>query len=198
MDRRQLRTKQLLRSTLIQLMEEKKLEGITVTDITSRADINRGTFYLHYKDVPDMLEQIQNEVFEKISEKVKQMDPTEVRIFAAKGEPYPVAVLIFEEFKRHADFFRVIFGPNGDISYAMRFKQFMSNHMLGKLNFLHPVDDDLLIPRDYLISYMASANLGVVMHWLETGMKLSPREVGNIMTQIVNHGPLVSSRLKKS
>ena len=44
-DRRQARTKMLLRNALIELIEERGLEGLTVTDITNRAVVNRGTFY---------------------------------------------------------------------------------------------------------------------------------------------------------
>ena len=44
-------------------MEEKGFEAITVSDLTKKADINRGTFYLHYKDKYDLLEQSEEEIF---------------------------------------------------------------------------------------------------------------------------------------
>jgi AcrR family transcriptional regulator len=197
MDRRQLRTKQLLRKTLFELMEEKTIESITVTDISIRADINRGTFYLHFRDVSDMLEQIKEEMFEKIRRVVIQMDPKEVMEYASKGEAYPIPVKIFEEIVRNADFFKAIFGPNGDMSFARRLKDFMSKHIYNKLTYLQPQDENLLVPRDFIIAYMSSANLGVVLHWIESGMKLSPLEMGQIMTQLVSHGPLVSSEIMK-
>jgi AcrR family transcriptional regulator len=197
MDRRQLRTKQLLRKTLFVLMEEKAIESITVTDISNRADINRGTFYLHFRDVSDMLEQIKEEMFEKIRKVVIQMDLRELMEYASKGEPYPILVKIFEEFVSNADFFKAIFGPNGDMSFARRLKEFMSNHIFNKLTYLQPQDENLLVPRDFIIAYMSSANLGVVLHWFESGMKLSPLEMGQIMTQLVSHGPLVSSGIMK-
>ena len=50
-DRRIRRTKKLLKQALAQLMDEKEFKDITVRDITERADLNRGTFYLHYRDV---------------------------------------------------------------------------------------------------------------------------------------------------
>jgi AcrR family transcriptional regulator len=196
MDRRQARTKQLLHKALMELMEEKSADAITVTDISSRADINRGTFYLHYQDVPDMLEQLKEEVFAKISSFILQMDPRELHLYASSDEPYPNLVLLFEEFARHADFLKVMFGPNGDLSYAIRFRKFMAAHIFNKLTYLQPQEDHLLIPRDYLIAYMSSANFGMLMHWFESGMNHSPHQLGVIMTQILNHGPMVSSGLK--
>ena len=50
-DRRVRRTKQLIKQSLIELMHEKPFKDITVKDITERADLNRGTFYLHYVDI---------------------------------------------------------------------------------------------------------------------------------------------------
>ncbi|MDO4925716.1 MAG: TetR/AcrR family transcriptional regulator [Turicibacter sp.] len=54
-DRRVRRTKQLIKQSLIELMHEKEFKEITVKDITERADLNRGTFYLHYVDIYDLL-----------------------------------------------------------------------------------------------------------------------------------------------
>jgi AcrR family transcriptional regulator len=195
-DRRQVRTKQLLHKALMELMVEKSAEAITVTDISSRADINRGTFYLHYRDVPDMLDQLKDEVFAKISSFILQMDPREIQVYASSDEPYPHLVQLFEEFNSHADFLKVLFGPNGDLSFAIRFRKFMAAHIFNKLTYMQPEEDHLLIPRDYLIAYMSSANFGMLMHWLESGMNQSPRQMGIIITQILNHGPIVSSGLK--
>ena len=61
-DRRIRRTKKLLKQALAQLMDEKEFKDITVKDITERADLNRGTFYLHYTDTYDILNKIENEI----------------------------------------------------------------------------------------------------------------------------------------
>lgn len=61
-DRRIRRTKRLLWQALAELMLEKEFKDITVTDVVNRADINRGTFYVHYRDVYDLREKIENEM----------------------------------------------------------------------------------------------------------------------------------------
>ena len=55
-DRRVRKTRRQLRECLITLLKEKKVQDITVGELTDMADLNRGTFYLHYKDVFDLLE----------------------------------------------------------------------------------------------------------------------------------------------
>lgn len=58
-DRRVRRTKALLLKGLISLMETKDVKDISVKELADLADINRSTFYLHYNDIYDMLNQIE-------------------------------------------------------------------------------------------------------------------------------------------
>ena len=60
-DRRVKKTKKILKQALARLLLEKDLKDITVKELTTIADVNRGTFYLHYKDVYDLYEQLENE-----------------------------------------------------------------------------------------------------------------------------------------
>lgn len=52
--------------TLVDLMLEKEVGKISVKELTQKADVNRSTFYLHYLDIYDMLEQMENEFVETI------------------------------------------------------------------------------------------------------------------------------------
>ncbi len=58
LDRRVRKTRRQLKECLTRLLKEKKIQDITVRELAEMADINRGTFYLHYKDVFDLMDQI--------------------------------------------------------------------------------------------------------------------------------------------
>ena len=62
-DRRLRRTRERLRESLLELLGEKDIRAVTVKELTDRADVNRGTFYSHYQDIYDMLDQLEAEVF---------------------------------------------------------------------------------------------------------------------------------------
>ena len=62
MDRRTRYTRQAIRDTLLELMEEKPFSRITVTEVCKLAELNRGTFYLHYLDLDDVLDDILSEM----------------------------------------------------------------------------------------------------------------------------------------
>ncbi|MBO4881679.1 MAG: TetR family transcriptional regulator, partial [Firmicutes bacterium] len=57
-DRRAKRSRRLLKEGLLTLMQEKRFHDISARDVTESADLNRGTFYLHYPDTLALLESI--------------------------------------------------------------------------------------------------------------------------------------------
>ena len=74
-DPRVIRTRQLLQSALLELMQEKPFQSISVGDITQRATLNRATFYLHYLDKFDLLTKTARDTFMvTINEKLPNWD----------------------------------------------------------------------------------------------------------------------------
>ncbi|MNI98361.1 hypothetical protein D3C73_1571920 [compost metagenome] len=65
----------------------------------------------------------------------------------------------------------------------------MMQDMHSKSLVFQPNDSALSLPRDYLVAYIVSAQLGVIQHWLETGMQLSPKEMAEQMTRLSILGP---------
>lgn len=65
-NRRILYTKNIIKESLIELLETKEIHQVTVTDICKKADINRGTFYSHYKDAFDLLQSMEDELFNQV------------------------------------------------------------------------------------------------------------------------------------
>ena len=55
-------TQKVLKDSLLQLLEKKPINKITVKEVCELAELNRATFYAHYTDCPDLLESIENEM----------------------------------------------------------------------------------------------------------------------------------------
>lgn len=72
LDRRTQYSLQAIRSALFHLLETKKLKQITVTDICRLADINRGTFYKYYNDVPDLFSKIELSIVKETCETIRE------------------------------------------------------------------------------------------------------------------------------
>ena len=67
-DRRVRRTRARLEQAMLELLREKDARSITVRELTERADVNRGTFYAHYKDVFDLLDQMEQALFQRLTQ----------------------------------------------------------------------------------------------------------------------------------
>ena len=68
-------TKENIRKSFFTLLSQKEFCQITVTDICNLAEINRSTFYKHYLDIIDLLEQTENEILDKIRKLWKKLHP---------------------------------------------------------------------------------------------------------------------------
>ena len=66
MDIRKQKTQQAIREAFLQLRNEKNLEQISVTELAKAARISKATFYLHYRDIYDLSEQLQQEVIQRV------------------------------------------------------------------------------------------------------------------------------------
>ena len=80
-----IRSRRLIRCAFLELLREKPCEKITVTDIVTRADINRSTFYAHYPDVRGLVEEI---VGEAITYSTELADSLNIKEFLEDPMPF--------------------------------------------------------------------------------------------------------------
>lgn len=64
-NRRTLLTKRIIKESLVEMLKKKPIERVTVSALCIEADINRSTFYSHYSDVCDVIEEIKQEFIVK-------------------------------------------------------------------------------------------------------------------------------------
>ncbi len=189
-DRRAIRTKKMIRSALAELIDEKGFINISVTDLTQRADINRGTFYLHYVDKYDLLEKIENEIIQEIEEETKHLDSADMMNIDTTKEPLPFMVKLFEYFRENSVIIKSILGPKGDPTFDRKIKKFIETNLFEKQKSKSFNVDQAVISEEYFIPYILSADLGVIQHWLEKDMKESPDEMALMLARMSLLGPL--------
>lgn len=201
MDLRVIRTKEAIRNALVELIEEKGFEAVTVKDITTTAKINRGTFYAHYQDKFDLMTKCQEEIMQEMSHIVKQHFPeviVELGNNSSPITPLTIAVSIIEYLNENSGFMKAVLGPNGDLSFQTRLKDFMWKTLFENNSNALIKEDNLLVPGQYLASYIASAHIGVIQEWLNSGRKESPQEMARILSTITVNGPFFAAGLKKT
>jgi AcrR family transcriptional regulator len=188
-DRRAKRTKKMIRNALSELIEEKGFNDISITDLTTKADINRGTFYLHYSDKYDLLEQIENEVINELYENIKAVSDTNMSNNYSLDKPLPFLLKIFEYLKENAIFVKAILGPKGDPLFHCKLKKLIETNLFENKLIKTFKKENMLIPEEYYVSYILSAHLGVIQQWLESGMEKSPNDMVLILSKLFMLGP---------
>lgn len=112
-DRRQRKTKTAVQQALMTLMQDRDVTEISVTDLAQCADINRSTFYLHYKDAADVLNGMQQEIVDGITELIEESD-----FDALLDNPYPLLKTVCDELENQPLLNRFLTGRGGKGMYV--------------------------------------------------------------------------------
>lgn len=180
-DRRVRKTRRQLRECLITLLKEKKVQDITVRELTDMADLNRGTFYLHYKDVFDLLEKTEAELQEDFNQLVCKHDAVDLkqRHSVIFNEIYS---LVYD----NADLIEILLGENGDLNFVNRLKQLIREKCLK--DWMEVFRSGNAAAFDAFFSFIVSGCIGLVQYWLQTGLKETPEQMAKLTEHIITKG----------
>ena len=180
-DRRVRKTRRQLRECLITLLKEKKVQDITVRELTDMADLNRGTFYLHYKDVFDLLEKTEAELQEDFNQLVCKHDAVDL-----KQRPSVIFNEIYSLVYDNADLIESLLGENGDLNFVNRLKQLIREKCLK--DWMEVFRSGNAAAFDAFFSFIVSGCIGLVQYWLQTGLKETPEQMAKLTEHIITKG----------
>jgi AcrR family transcriptional regulator len=176
-DRRIRRTKRLLIQALTKLMQQKQVNEITVKELTDLADINRGTFYLYYKDIFDMLEKIENELFGKLEGIIDLREYEGI-----SKQVKPILCDLFTLIEDNQEMCRVLLSPNGDINFLCRLNEVIREKYLQLCqNTKQGITEDDL---DYYFSFIIFGWTGIICSWVNRGCPEPARHMADMTIQI--------------
>ena len=182
MDRRVRKTRTMLRLCLARLLKKKKIQEISVKEISEMADINRGTFYLHYRDVYDLLASIEDDMFRQFNGILERNTPS--------GEiterPSRLILELFSFIRENADLAQILMGPNGDIQFLNQLREVVKDRiMIPWAKTLHIGNEK---DYQYWYAFITDGCLGLIKAWLENGTDLSPEEVADLAEKFITSG----------
>ncbi len=178
--RRQQTRKQLIETTLA-LVLEKGYDTITIQDITDRADLGRGTFYIHFKDKADVVwAAIQDMMRGMEKEGHRQFDPgmPQVEYYALRT--------IFRHAQNNRDLYRVVFGGRGSAMLADRVQDLLAEILLHDiLRAPGGVRREFDIPPDMLAQMLTGLITRILYWWLESPKKYSAEEMAGFTYEVL-------------
>ena len=182
-DRRVRRTRKILTQALTELLQQKQVNEITVKELTDLADMNRGTFYLYYKDIYDMLEKIQDEMFEKLNTIFALREDEKVT-----EQTKPILLDLFRFIEENQEMCRVLLSPNGDMNFLHRLNEVMREKCLHLYQSAGPngTEDDF----DYHYSFIVFGCAGIIRSWVNRGCPESAEEMAELTSRMILSGGL--------
>lgn len=157
-DNRRVRyTKKVLREALIELLKTKPISRITVTDICTHADLNRGTFYNYYTDAYDLLSQIEEGLYKDLIRQIKR--------FEEDGVSGPLLAELMLSIEKNRELCHVLFNINSDRTFFNRLFELMKPHAFAywEKNNVNKMTEAQM---ELLYSFFANGTVGVLCRWI--------------------------------
>lgn len=192
-ERRVRKTRSLILNGFIHLMQQKPVKDISVRELADLVDINRSTFYLHYTDIYDLLEQtetnLMNEFLSIIGDK-KQNSSTTVQEFAEKLEHFFVVLA------ENKSLCLALMSPNGDIAFVRKLESVIAENSMETLRMIS--NEEAMSPQDlqYVTGFFLSGCVGLVEMWLQQSNAPSAQHMADLALKMLRAGVQGVTNLK--
>ncbi|MCK9198696.1 MAG: TetR/AcrR family transcriptional regulator [Bacilli bacterium] len=181
LDRRVKYTKKVLKESLVEILEKKNIDKITIKEICEKADINRSTFYTHYYDQYDLLHQIENEVIQGINEHLDNYYFKSNR----ELESYETLKGIFDYIVENSKVCKVLLGENGIIELQKKILMIVQEQIIRKWQKETSLNNETA---EYLLLFSVNGSIGIVQKWIQSGMKKPSDEIAKMILTITSKG----------
>jgi AcrR family transcriptional regulator len=196
-DRRIQRTRQSLRTALLELIKEKGYDTISTEELTERANVGRATFYLHYKDKEDLLldefREMANEKVQVLSE-ISFSDWLQSRegTLSAKGKrPDPPLLIVFEHIYDNSELYYILVKSERSGRIIERIRKISTEAIVKFVETkakTDPIPFHFKVPIEFFAAFFSGALLSTVDWWLEEGLHHTPREITHLFQDLFIQG----------
>ncbi len=182
-DRRVRKTEAQLVKGLTKLMKTKSIKEITVKELADEVDINRSTFYLHYKDIYDMVEKIENSLTQNLLSTLDELSKNRVT-------KSTIAELLQDTYNiiySNCDICSVLLSKNGDISFHNKISKIIYDkiHTIIKNAMVDSsTENEVTIATHYFISGI----VGIIEVWLQDITLGTPEYITDMSIRLIESG----------
>ncbi len=182
-ERRVRRTRTMILTGFVQLMQQKPVKDISVRELADLVDINRSTFYLHYTDIYDLLEQTENNLMEQFLSIIdtNQTEHT-LQDFSKRLEQF---FIILSE---NQPLCRALMSPNGDIAFVRKLEKLIAENGIKTLRMISNEEELDAQDLEYVTSFFLSGCIGMVDIWLQNNCKQTAQHMAALSLNLLRAG----------
>lgn len=186
-DPRSRRSQQALRAALAkEIAQGEDIARVSVAALTERAGLTRRTFYSHYKDIPDFIEQVEESVLSDVRELIRNIaSATLPDLYRSieELEPAPGSVALLRYIAENRELIGALLGPGGDQGFIKKIIDLARDEVSGRMQTgIFPGALGSFF--DYYLTSVVTSEVGVVQRWFERGLAEPPETMARIMTVI--------------
>lgn len=171
------------------LIVERGWETITIQDIADRANVNRATFYLHYRDKDELLIQGMVELYQDIIDRHPGIARHDQSTTLTLDDMADTAD--FDHIAEHADFYRTMLSDRGSAAFIVMVTDFLSEVMQRDgYELMKPPGVEPEVPLDVIAAFTAGAEIGLVRYWLTRGQHHSAADMARMMAKLCMFGTM--------
>ncbi|GAC1301267.1 MAG: TetR/AcrR family transcriptional regulator [Ktedonobacteraceae bacterium] len=171
-DRRVRRTQHLLARALIALTLERGYESVTIRDITERADIGYATFFRHYHDKDELLQDVLDVVHGELIDLLCPVSPD--------TDPTAIGVLLFRHVQQQSEVVRVLLRSH---TLIPRLVEVATQNILHD----HTTRPNCTVPLEVAAHHIVTSTISLIQWWLDHQMPYPPEQMGVIYHQLIVH-----------
>ncbi|PPA69079.1 TetR/AcrR family transcriptional regulator [Jeotgalibacillus proteolyticus] len=179
LDNRKKYTRNVLKKSIISLLQEKPISSITVKEICEKADINRSTFYTHYSDHLDLLNKIENEVTEEMDAYLNSYS------YEVEEEAIQITEKILEYINDNKLILRTLLNSNSSLHFEQKMMTLTRRYMLNNWMKESNVEEE---KSKFLSTFVISGAIHVIKDWIDNDMDQTPGEMALMINSFVNYG----------
>jgi AcrR family transcriptional regulator len=180
-------SKILLKNALMDLLSEKgSVTKISVRELCERADLNRSTFYAHYSEPKELLEEVEAELLDATREHLQKIG-AENDVGAHR---YLLSFLIY--IKENDKPFRTLLIDAGDPEFRSKFMQQSIIQFVENLDIAFPKEQE-----QYIYSYILNGSTGVIIQWMRSDYSIDENALVDLLF-FINQSALVNLATKKN
>lgn len=188
-DRRVEKTQESLDEALLTLLQKKPIEKITVTEICRVANINRSTFYLHYKDIEDLYHQAENSLYDAYLRSLERFVEKDTGWLGALVQESEAELTILKEtfsfIASHREMASIFMNADKQGKFFSRFYESGKASYLKSIRTRRDLNESLAL---YYYDFFASGVVGLIRNWMATGMKETPEQMTKFAEGLIRYG----------
>lgn len=188
-DLRVIRTKKMIFTAFIELIQEKSYSAITVQDISDRAMINRSTFYSHFKDKQDVLDQVFTYALAPMFDNIES-DIVEDGSIIRKDRLKKILTKIFSQVRRDRSFYVMALQGQNNYVIVDCFRDFLTRHFSDVFGRMHVKDGDNVVPMDFIVLYIVTTFMSSVRWWIGTDCSMTDEQIASLLMKIISSAGL--------